>query len=325
MERNPWSLGQSWYPEDGELCYHTVFGDAFRGFASIWEEGMLLSASERTDRFEGDVESKFDPVDEYAGDGAYVFMSLGKPIMFEKDTGYLFVVNALELLEGEDGVIVGEKDVQLEYIQLKNEVVDRFQTAMEDDPDLEDFYFGIDYENWHTFSEAVSEYEGEVERVQEQYRLSGFEAKAWVRQFAAKDHVGRQYHTLPEILVPEALDVSWCVAFIFDRIFFTSDDFISLVGVDPGEPLPVAEAGATRYRGFPYRCPICGDPLVEGATLKDVIEQNPWRRVKERGIEGARPVLYCASHEGYIAEDSKGEMVSVDIEMYYGPMYEQAQ
>lgn len=332
--RNPLSRGQSYFPPwSNQLAYHatthrqrSVVGPLWQqseaNFQQLWASGWILSAAARR----GDVAGAIMSYDLLAGDAENVFLSVSQPLSFQGDSGYYLLFDAETLLN--EGAQLGVVDL-----------LEGYQDVLADARDGGDWkdYANLPLDQWPPA--LVLDFRQGVEELQSQLRFTGSDARRWSRWLFSdeekppRDLFDRAEHYLyevqhstlhmpadlgqarrfAELVVPHHLDLErsdGLEGVAFRHIYFELDDFLNLFETEPGRPI-LAELGNQCWtRGYPYRCPECHTPLVDGGTIAEILGDNPWLHIwgGDRVMVQAVPCNTCQAY--LVLEQASQEDVS---------------
>lgn len=277
---NPLTRSGLYFP-GAQTCYayHAILlpdaldeEEAAEAFLSVWQTGALVSAGRRGGGGRG-----IHVEDEAASDDEYVFLSLGQPL--PETASYAFAFDPLALVRR--GAQVGLLDLMPLYERFWESVdsEEEFQErAQEAQAVLR--WRGAEAESWLNWAcnrpGVQSRPEARLARARRYLRqqLGRYE----YLRVAAVGGPRQRARDLAELLVRERLPLAQAVGVIYQKVWFTLPDFVGLTGVPPGGELEAVLAGVGdlyRESGFPYRCPLCGDPLVRG-DLASVLEADVW-------------------------------------------------
>ena len=271
VRSNPRDSKRCWYP-DGCNAFHATRKPS--AFDQVWESGALLAADYRPSGT-----THVQEIDLLAGDGEYVFLTLGQPFS-EYNACYTFVFDALMLVEGEDALL-GLADLLRGYEHASSYILDTFE---EEHPAA----LSTGLEVWARAERVLADYKDEfleeIEPLQAALRLQGGDAVDWLLEkcesggdldpnkagtppdvfFRHRDakRVLKQYGMYSyvdanEILVPErlSLDNPAFRGVVFEGIYFSEADLADFFDIEVGEPLPIKNISRQRKIEARHRQP----------------------------------------------------------------------
>lgn len=255
------------------------------------------------------------PVDQLVGDGDYVFLSLGAPVVSIPEGGYSFVFDALQIVRDYE-VKVGVTDSitprkNLVLMLIANEEYDGTPDQWVQEHlrrnDVDDLFIELDQHLRLQGKKAIQYITQVCDHANPPDILK--EIRQWADWWALNWNLDDRIYIpssvseaedLTEIMVPEALPISDAVGVCYAKVYFEMTDFLRLLGNRKSLPKVHSEPEI----GFPYRCPFCSGPIVKGDTLLQVIESRPWVRIVTNG--DIDDLLRCASCGIYVKRGGHG-------------------